>query len=72
MNTIKLPYDEYQRLKETINLLENNELLMKFNKLIDLLYEEKFGLYTKDYIEDLTEYSINNNWKNEPSPWDEL
>ena len=72
MDTIQLPYDEYKRLQEKIDLLENTELLEKINKLVDLLYEDKYGFFLNDYTEDLTEYSINNNWKNEPNPWDKL
>ena len=70
--TIQLPYNHYQAIKEEIELLKNNTLLLKFNKLIDLLYQEKYGLYMNDYTEDLTEISINNSWKDEQSVWDKL
>ena len=36
------------------------------------MYEDKYGLYMHDFTDDLTEYSINNNWKNETSRWDNL
>ena len=71
-NIIEIPLSEYQRLKDELGLLKNSELLIKFNKLIDLMYEDKYGLYMHDFTDDLTEYSINNNWKNETSRWDNL
>jgi hypothetical protein len=72
MDTIQIPLSEYQALKEQINLLSNTELLNKINKLIDLLFEEKYGLYLGDYTEDLTQYSISENLKDAGSNWDNL
>ncbi|MCD4791340.1 MAG: hypothetical protein K8R37_15200, partial [Bacteroidales bacterium] len=43
-NSIQIPLSEYQNLKKTIELLSDNNLLSKVNKLIDLLFEEKYGL----------------------------
>ena len=72
MKTIQIPLSEYQNLKKSVELLKDTKLLDKFNRLIDLLYEDRYGLFMKDYTEDLTEYSINDNWKNEKSAWDKL
>ena len=72
MRTIQLPYNEYKAIKQELLLLKNSPLLLKLNKLIDLLYQEKYGLYMGDYIDDLEETSINNAWKNETSVWDKL
>ena len=69
---IQVPASEYQRLKDELGLLKDSALLKKFNKLIDLMYEDKYGFFMHDLTDDLTEYSINNNWKNEPSRWDNL
>ena len=72
MQTIQLPLSEYKNLKRKVELLKDTKLLVKFNRLIDLLYEDKYGLFMKDYTEELIEYSINNNWKNEKSVWDTI
>ena len=72
MKTIQIPLTEYQNLKKRVELLKDTKLLDKFNRLIDLLYEDRYGLFMKEYTEDLTEYSINDNWKNEKSAWDKL
>ena len=65
--TIQIPVTEYNNLKQTIELLKDNSLLSKVNQLIDLLFEEKYGLYMEDYTDDLTEYTLNNSWENEES-----
>ena len=72
MKTIQIPLSEYQNLKKRVELLKDTKLLDKFNRLIDLLYEDRYGLFMKEYTEDLTEYSINDNCKNEKSAWDKL
>ena len=73
MNTIQIPLNEYQFMQEELNLLRNNELLAKMNRLIDILFQEKYGLFMQDYTEDLTEYSMNNAWRKEDtSAWDNL
>ncbi len=58
MKTIQLPITEYQRLQEELALLKNTELLQTFNKFVDFLYQDKYGLYMGDFTEDLTGYSI--------------
>ena len=72
MKTIQIPVSEYQRLQEELALLKNSELLQTVNKLIDFLYQDKYGLYMGDYTEDLTEYAVNENWEDAPSGWDKV
>lgn len=72
MKTIQIPVSEYQRLQEELQLLKNSELLQTVNKLIDFLYQDKYGLYMGDYTEDLAEYAASEAWENEPSGWDNL
>ena len=72
MNTVEIPLSEYRRLQEELELLKNTELLRNFNKLVDLLYQEKYGLFMGDYTEDLTEVAVNEAWLDEPSGWDNV
>ena len=60
-------------MQEELLLLRNTELLSKMNRLIDILFQEKYGLFMQDYTEDLTEYSMNNAWRKEDTnAWDNL
>ena len=59
-------------MKEELQLLKDSELLKKMNRLNDLLFQEKYGLYLGNYTEDLTEASLNQNYSSEKSVWDEL
>ena len=74
MESITLPKEEYLKLHKEIQLLRNNEFLKKVGELIEILFEEKYGLFMGDYTDDLTEYSINNeqDWKNRESGWDDV
>ncbi len=72
MKTIQIPVSEYRRLQEELALLKNSELLQNVNKLIDFLYQDKYGLYMGDYTEDLTEYAISENWEDAPDGWDKV
>lgn len=72
MNTVEIPLSEYQRLQEELALLKDTELLRNFNKLVDLLYQEKYGLFMGDYTEDLTESAVGEAWQDEPSEWDNV
>ena len=64
-NVIQIPVEEYEAMKEEIALLKDNVLLHKLNRLVELLYEEKYGLYLGNYTSDLTEASIQKNWSSE-------
>jgi hypothetical protein len=73
MNNIQIPLSEYQVMKEELMLLRDSELLVKVNRLIDLLFQEKYGLFMTDYTEDLTEYVMISSWEKENTDgWDEL
>lgn len=71
-NTIEIPVKEYEAMKEELALLKNNSLLEKINRLIELLYEEKYGLYLGNNTQDLTEVSIQKNWPPQNSAWDNV
>ena len=73
MESITLPKEEYLKLHKEIELLRDKEFLRKVRELIDILFEEKYGLFMTDYTDDLTEYSINNeqDWKGK-SGWDDV
>lgn len=72
MDTIQLTTEEYNEMKEQLILLKDSRLLGKLNRIIELLYEDKYGLYLKDFTEDLTEASIDEFFNDEPSPWDNV
>ena len=72
MNTVQIPLSEYTTLKEELELLKNTELLRNFNKLVDLLYQDKYGLFMCDYTDDLTEAAVNQAWSDGPSEWDNV
>jgi len=57
---LQIPLSEYQLMQEESALLRSTELLEKMNRLVDLLFQAKCGLYMQDYTEDLTAYSLNN------------
>lgn len=59
-------------MKEEISLLKDTELLKKINRLVELLYEEKYGLYLGDDTSDLKKASIQNNWQEPNSAWDNV
>jgi hypothetical protein len=69
MKTIEIPEKEYEHLKEELKLLKDSELLRKINRLIDLLFQEKYGLYMGDYTNDLTEFIVKDSY-NKDSAWD--
>lgn len=72
MQTVTIPIEEYQNLRQIAELLKDQVLLKRINSLIDMMYEQKYGLYMKDFTDDLTEQSIINGWTDEPSAWDKL
>ena len=71
-NTIELPLQEYEAMKEELSLLKDNDLLKKMNRLIELLYEEKYGLYLGNNTNDLAETAITNNWSPDKTVWDNV
>lgn len=70
--TIQISVKEYEAMKEELTLLKNNILLEKMNRLIDLLYEEKYGLYLGNNTNDLTEASVLKNWQPSNDAWDNV
>jgi hypothetical protein len=71
-NIIQIPVEEYKAMKEEIALLKDTPLLSKMNRLVELLYEEKYGLYLGNDTTDLAESSIRNNWSEDKSVWDNV
>lgn len=69
---IQIPLKEYEAMKETISLLKDTDLLKRLNRLVELLYEEKYGLYLGDNTSDLKEAAIKKSWQEKNSPWDHV
>jgi len=74
METIRIPISEYNLLKNEIKLLKNQDLLIKINSVIDLMYESKYGFYLGNFTEDLKEVSINEmkEWQLSGDVWNEV
>ncbi|HMS65057.1 MAG TPA: hypothetical protein PKD83_07360 [Ignavibacteria bacterium] len=72
METIQIPLSEYNTLKEELKLLKDSQLLLKINRLLDIMYQEKYGLYLGNYTADLQEYSVNEIYKDSTNAWDNL
>ena len=72
MEKIQIPLNEYNSFKEELELLKDTVLISKINKLLDLMYKEKYGLYMGNYTDDLEEISIDNNYNKGSSVWDNL
>ena len=72
METIQLPLLRYQQLQEELALLKNTELMKKLERLIDLLYQEKYGLYVGENTDDLTQLVANRAWSDDKSVWDDV
>jgi hypothetical protein len=70
--TVEIPVEEYNAMKEEIALLRNQPFLEKVNRLIELLYEEKYGLYMGNETNDLTELAIEQNYTAQKSKWDNV
>ena len=70
--TISIPLVEYQSLKEELELLKNTELLNKLNRLIDLMFQEKYGLYLSDFQDDIINEEMKRIWGVAPSNWDNV
>ena len=72
IETIQISVKEYEAMKEELSLLKDNILLEKMNRLVNLLYEEKYGLYLGNNTNDLTEASVLKNWQSSNSAWDNV
>lgn len=72
METIQVSVAEYKMLQEELALLKNTELIGKLIRLVDLMYQEKYGLYLGNYTNDLTEHTVNGAWENQNSSWDHV
>ncbi len=72
MQTIEIPISEYQKLQEELSLLKDTELLKNVNKLVEVLYQDRYGLYMGDFTDDLTEHALDNAWEIEDSEWDKV
>ena len=70
--TISIPLVEYQSLKEELELLKNTELVNKLNRLIDLMFQEKYGLYLSDFQDDIVNEEMKRIWGIAPSNWDNV
>lgn len=70
--TISIPLVEYQSLKEELELLKNTELVNKLNRLIDLMFQEKYGLYLYDFQDDIINEEMKRIWGVAPSNWDNV
>ena len=71
-DTIQISLKEYEAMKEELSLLRDNVLLEKMNRLVELLYEEKYGLYLGNDTTDLTDSSITQNWHSQNTAWDNV
>lgn len=74
METIEIPISEYDNLKKELSLLRNQDLLLKLNDMINLMYSNKVGLYMGNYFDDLTEVSIDNleEWQKSGDVWNDI
>ena len=72
METIQVGASEYKMLQEELALLKNTELISKLVRLVDLMYQEKYGLYLGNYTRDLAEHAVNDAWENKNSTWDNV
>jgi hypothetical protein len=70
--TVEIPVAEYNAMKEEIALLKDQPFLKKVNRLVELLYEERYGLYLGEDTNDLTEAAIWQNYSTEKSNWDNV
>lgn len=70
--TISIPLVEYQSLKEELELLKNTELANKLNRLIDLMFQDKYGLYLSDFQDDIVNEEMKRIWGTAPSNWDNV
>jgi len=74
MKTVKVPENEYLKMRKTIKILSDSKLLKRINELIEILFQEKYNIILTDYTDDLTEFSVNNikEWDVKKSKWDNV
>ncbi|MBC8387432.1 MAG: hypothetical protein FJW63_03065 [Actinobacteria bacterium] len=74
MKTVKVPENEYLKMRKTIKILSDSKLLKRINELIEILFQEKYNIVLTDYTDDLTEFSVNNikEWDVKKSKWDNV
>ncbi|MCO5251935.1 MAG: hypothetical protein M9949_11025 [Candidatus Kapabacteria bacterium] len=74
MGTVNIPIEEYKALIDEIRILKNQDLLVKVNQVIDLMYESKYGLYLGDFTDDLTSVTIDelSEWHSKGDVWNEV
>jgi hypothetical protein len=70
--TIEIPIEEYNRMKEELNLLKDEAFMEKFNKLIQFLLKDRHEFYLGDSTEDLLKSSIDQYFEKGESKWDEV
>jgi uncharacterized HAD superfamily protein len=74
METVNIPIEEYNALIDENRILKNQDLLVKVNQVIDLMYESKYGLYLGDFTDDLTSVTIDelSEWHSKGDVWNEV
>lgn len=72
MDVVELPANVYSSLRKEIDLLRDQSLLIMLNEIIEIMYQNKYGLYLGNYTEDLSAASIDNinEWKIAGHVWD--
>lgn len=71
-DVVQIPLREYEALKEKISLLEDNDFMKKLMRLVDLLYEEKYGLYMGNDTSDLAAASMQQAFTETNTSWDNV
>jgi hypothetical protein len=69
---VQIPLREYKAMKEKLALFEDSELMNKLGRLVELLYEEKLGLYMGDDTSDLTAASMQHAFQASNTSWDNV
>jgi hypothetical protein len=71
-DVIQIPRKEYEAMQEKISLLQDSDLVRKLTRLVELIYEEKYGLYLGDDTSDLTASSLKGAFTGSNSAWDNV
>jgi hypothetical protein len=59
VTTVQIPIDEYQTMKRELIILKKQDLLIQVNELLELMFQNKYGLYLGDFTDDLVEQELN-------------